>query len=123
MKNIADLITEAADVNAERIGLQKQVDKLAEREKDLLATIHAAMSQAHLNTASGTSGFGVKLVDQVKPVVSDWDQVRQFIRETGNFSLLHARLTESAVKELQSVGVSVPGVVMAHLEVPKLFKL
>lgn len=123
MNNIAELIDQAAEVNMERVALQKQVDKLAEKEKDLLATIHAEMIKAGVRNSLATVGWGVKIAPQQKVVATDWDQFREYIRKTNNFSLLHARITESAVKELQAEGVDVPGVEIVELDVPKLYKV
>lgn len=123
MNNIAELIDEAAEVNMERVALQKQVDKLAEKEKDLLATIHAEMIKAGVRNSLATVGWGVKIAPQQKVVATDWDQFREYIRKTNNFSLLHARITESAVKELQAEGVDVPGVDIVELDVVKLYKV
>lgn len=123
MNNIAELIDQAAEVNMERVALQKQVDKLAEKEKDLLATIHAEMIKAGVRNSLATVGWGVKIAPQQKVVATDWDQFREYIRKTNNFSLLHARITESAVKELQAEGIDVPGVEIIELDVPKLYKV
>lgn len=123
MNNIAELIDQAAEVNMERVALQKQVDKLAEKEKDLLATIHAEMIKAGVRNSLATVGWGVKIAPQQKVVATDWDQFREYIRKTNNFSLLHARITESAVKELQAEGIDVPGVEIVELDVVKLYKV
>lgn len=122
MKSIAELLDEYVKINIERKQLQKQADTLEEREKDILATIHAAMHKAKM--ASSTShGYEVKLTTVKKPVVNDWDDFRAYIRDTNNFGLLHARVTETAVKEIWETGRSVPGTEIVELEVPKVYKL
>jgi Cdc6-like AAA superfamily ATPase len=122
MKNIAELIDEYVKANTERKQLQKQADTLEEKEKDLLATIHAAMHKAKMSSST-SHGYEVVLTPVKKPVVNDWDSFRAYIRDTNNFGLLHARVTETAVKEIMESGRIVPGVELVELEVAKILKV
>ena len=120
MKNIAETLERCLAVRQERLALQKQADKLAEEEKDLMATAHAELLALGKRAYVTDSGIAFKLQAVRKPVVTDWDELHDYIAETNNFSLLHARLTDSAVKELWDAGVTVPGVTFNDMDVPKL---
>ena len=97
-------------IKDERLTTQKRVDELKRTEDIVLAELKLHM------TVEGTVSYGGMLArfsPVRKPEVVDWNELHDYIKSTGNFSLLHNRLTESAVKEIWETGDDVPGVV-AH---------
>lgn len=97
------------ELRAERLTLQKQVDKLEQEEKDLLYEIQKYMDRNVVSSLSdGTYNATLKTSDE--PLVTDWLLTLEYIREHGSTDLLQRRLTVSAVKSRWDAGVDVPGV-------------
>lgn len=58
----------------------------------------------------GNESCTVSIRKDIVPNVEDWDQVHMYVKKTGQFELLHRRMSSTAYKELQSMGSNVPGV-------------
>jgi hypothetical protein len=110
LKDLMLLIDEAATVETERLALDRRSKELKKSEEDYKAKIMQAMNYLGLTTLNGYSGKTATMKHTVEPVVNDWSQTLQYIRETGNLDLLHKRLTASAVKLRWADGISIPGV-------------
>lgn len=104
------LLSNYLSLRAARLAVQKEADDLKGQEENVLAELKSQMT----TTDAVVAGNMIASFKPVrKPEVVDWEALHGFIQTTGNFSLLHARLTESAVKEIWEAGDDVPGVV-AH---------
>ena len=58
----------------------------------------------------GNDTCTVSIRKEIVPAIEDWDEVYTYIKETGQFELLHKRMAATAYRELQSMGADVPGV-------------
>lgn len=107
--HLPDMVDQYVTARAQRLTLQKQVDEMEALEKSLKATIIAKMRDGATKVIGGVVGF-VKLQHEIEPVAEEWPKVWAHIQETGNFDLLHKRLTITAVRERWDAGEEVPGV-------------
>ena len=62
-------------------------------------------------TSAGGSYAIIKCSPKDKPVAEDWPALYAHIQASGEFELLHKRLTQTAVEERWEDGVQVPGVI------------
>src|SRR5262245_59568569 len=96
-------------LDEERKLLQKQADnKKAEAER-YYNEIILQMTNGGIQTYPGTHAI-CSMWQNVEPKAEDWPAIYKHIQETGEFELLHKRLTGSAIKERWDAGVEVPGV-------------
>jgi len=80
------------------------------REKDELeAKIIHKMTGQGIDQA-GNNICTVSIRKEIVPTIENWDEVYTYIKETGQFELLHRRMAATAYRELQSMGSDVPGV-------------
>jgi len=61
-----------------------------------------------LDKASGQRGT-VSIGESINGTIEDWDLFTKFVARTKNFQLLHRRVTDTAYRELLSMGRPVPG--------------
>ena len=47
--------------------------------------------------------------------MEDWDAVQRHVRDTGQFELLHRRMSATAYRELLTLNLTVPGVKSTEL--------
>ena len=52
----------------------------------------------------------VSIRKEIVPKVEDWDQVYDYLLRTKQFELLHKKMAATAYRELQVMGLQVPGV-------------
>jgi hypothetical protein len=103
---ITALVKEYNSVRNERLELDQQSAKLKVREDSILDSLTAA------GVTSGKYGpYNVTVTTKAVPRCTDWTGFHAYIKETGNFDMLHKRLTESAVMARVSEGEYVPGIV------------
>ena len=97
------------EVRQARLDLQKKVDALSEQETALREHIIQTLPKSQ---ASGVAGklARVTVVTKDVPQVKDWDKLYAHVKKTGQFELLQRRLSDSAFKERQEAGKTVPGV-------------
>ena len=114
------IFTNYLSIKAERLAMQKKTDELKAREEALFAELK---SQLNVDDVVTSGGMIATFVPVRKPEVVDWGELHNYIQGTGNFSLLHNRLTESAVKEIWETGDGVPGVVAHDLYELKVTKI
>lgn len=90
----------------ERLVLAEKVKKLDEEQKSILDQLTAA------NVRSDSYGSYYLSVSTKKvPRCTDWPGFHAYLKETGNFDMLHKRLTETAVMARLDDGEYVPGIV------------
>jgi hypothetical protein len=92
-----------------RLAMQKEVDALEEEEKALKDHLINNLPKAE---ATGVAGqlCRVSVVTKSVPQVQDWETFYKYIKRTGDFSLLHKRVSTEAVQERWDAGKAVPGV-------------
>lgn len=91
-----------------RLELQRKIEDLKAQEVELRQGILAVLDTAGLAKASGSlATCGVRRT--LEPMVQDWGQVHEYIRENGAFELLQRRMSAPAWREFHEAGVVVPG--------------
>jgi hypothetical protein len=105
--HLPDLIDQYISTRAERLDLDKQAKLIGEHEELLKKAIIAKYQEQGI-TALGSRLGTVKVTRSEEPVAQDWPTVWKYIQETGEFELLHKRLTNLAVKERWDVGLEIP---------------
>ena len=106
--NINDLIDQFVEVKARREDLSNEVkqctNKLAELEKDIMEL----MSQAGISQAGNEKASC--FMKQVRhPAIDDWKIFYDYVAQTGQFELLHKRLSSTAFRERWDAGEVIPG--------------
>lgn len=113
--HLPDLIDQYLSTRASRLALDKEVEVLKETEEVLKNTIISKMKETDLTAAGGAIGL-VKLKTVEEPVCNDWSALYAHIATTGEFDLLHRRLTGAAVKLRWEENVEIPGVGKTQIE-------
>jgi hypothetical protein len=108
MANIKDLIDEYVAIKNEREALsatvKEKTEKLGRLEGDLMKLMsEAGISQAASDKASCT----MKLTKH--PAIKDWQQLYGYVASTGQYELLHKRLSSTAFRERWEAGEVIPG--------------
>ena len=106
--NIKELIDQYVETKNKREGLSEEVkactNKLAELEKDIMELMsQAGISQA----ASDKASCSMKMAKH--PAIEDWNQFYGYVAQTGQFELLHKRLSSQAFRERWEAGEVIPG--------------
>lgn len=109
--HLPDLINQYISIRAQRLRFAKEVEAMEETEKGLHDAIVTKFREGDITAQGATNGL-VKMTTLIEPTVSgeNWPIVWDYIKETGDFSLLHKRITVTAVKERWEAGIEVPGV-------------
>ena len=119
--NIGTLIDSLYALRAKRLELEKVVEGHKQEEQRMRDEIIAILNTTGLRGAKGMAATAA-LVHKTKPQVTDWDQVYNYIRSTGEFGLLHKRITEGLWGALREDGFTVPGtepIVLTDLSLTK----
>lgn len=87
------------DVRELRLTMQKQVDAIEAREKELKEYIINSIAP----TESGAVGrrYVTKVTTTEVPIIDDWGVFCSWVRKNNRFDLLQKRLSTEAVKEVQ----------------------
>jgi hypothetical protein len=107
--HLPDLVANYINARAERLALEKKVEAMVEQETMLKDTIIAQYRESGI-TKLGTEFGTVKMNELIEPVATNWPEVWDYIRQTGEFDLLHKRLANIAVKARWEEGKEIPGV-------------
>jgi hypothetical protein len=97
------------DVRELRLAMQKEVDEVAAREKEIKDYIIDNLSKSDDTGAAGKR-YRAQIVTKVTPAAADWEKIHQFILENDRFDLLQKRLSDKAVQDMWENGEEVPGV-------------
>lgn len=106
--NLGPLIDKLYETRQKRLDLQKQADALKAQEVEMRQEVLATLRSMGMEKGTGslaTCGITVS----IDPVVTDWDEVHNFIRENDRFDLLQKRLSAPAWRGLLETGVLIPG--------------
>ena len=107
--HLPDLVDRYISTRAQRLAAEKTVADMKEIEDDLKSTIISKYREQGLKALGARNGT-VKMSRKLEPVTTDWAALWAHIQATGEFELLHKRLTTSAVEERWEAGDLVPGV-------------
>ena len=119
--NIDNLIRQKLEHREEVEIINKQLKKIKEKDRLLDAILIEKMdAQGLTRTANDMSSVTVK--EDSVPEVVDWDVFYEHIQETGEFSLLHRRVSSAAWNESVKIK-DVPGVKATQLRKVNLRKL
>ena len=119
--NIDSLIKQKLEHREETELLSKRLRRIKERDRLLDAILIEKMdAQGLTRTANDESSITVK--EDSVPEVVDWDVFYEHIQETGEFSLLHRRISSAAWNESVKLK-DVPGVKATQLRKVNLRKL
>tara|TARA_B100000519_G_scaffold189152_1_gene187343 strand:+ start:184 stop:576 length:393 start_codon:yes stop_codon:yes gene_type:complete len=119
--NIDNLIRQKLEHREEVEIINKQLKKIKEKDRLLDAILIEKMdAQGLTRTANDMSSVTVK--EDSVPEVVDWDVFYEHIQETGEFSLLHRRVSSAAWNESVKIK-DVPGVKATQLRKINLRKL
>lgn len=109
MSTLAEYIT----IRQQRLALQKEVDILDQKEKNLkaeLVEMLVATDKDKLTEVHGDVIIGVRMICTDEPNVENWSDLLQHIKETGAIDLLQKRITPNAVRQRWEEGMTIPGV-------------
>lgn len=91
-----------------RLGIERKAKELKAEEETARGAILDLLEKSGLQKASGavaTAGVKVSTV----PIVTDWDQVFTYIKESDRFDLVQKRISVLAWRETFNEGVIIPG--------------
>ena len=118
----AQRIDELFSLKQARLAAQKDVDAMKEEEDSLLAALTQEMIENGDEVEAGTRG---RLTIKVKeePEVTNWNELYDHIKKTGEVDLLQKRPMVSAIKARWEEGTSVPGVTKLEVQYAVLGKV
>lgn len=105
---IKDLIDQYVETKAHKEQLTADIrtanEKLATLEKDLMEM----MSQAGITQAASDKA-SLSMKQARHPAIDDWQAFYEYVARTGQFELLHKRLSSTAFRERWEAGEVIPG--------------
>lgn len=119
--SVGTLIDRLYIMRESRKELEKEVDKMNEKEEELKRILEAELSKLGLQAAKGTLA-GVSISFKETPTVFDWDKVYKYILEHDAFEILHKRLSTTAVLERFENADSIEGIKIERFQQLKLTK-
>ena len=119
--NIDNLIRQKLEHRHETELLNKQLKEIKEKDRLLDSILIEKMdAQGLTRTANDMSSVTIK--EESVPEVEDWGVLHEHIQKTGEFSLLHRRVSSAAWNESVKIK-DVPGVKATQLRKVNLRKL
>ena len=107
---ISELIDRFVEVKAVKEDLAEQIKQCNEKLAAIEADIMEQMSNAGISqAASDKASCNMKKVTH--PAITDWDAFYKHVAQTGEFELLHKRLSLAAIRERWEAGKEIPGTV------------
>jgi hypothetical protein len=108
MANIKDLIDDFVATKNEREELSAKIKDMTTKLGRLEGDIMKLMSEAGLSqAASDKASCTMKLSKH--PAIKDWKAFYDYVADTGQFELLHKRLSSTAFRERWEAGEVIPG--------------
>jgi len=105
LTEVANLITEHNKLNVERLAADQTSAKLKVKQDAIIDQLVAAKVE------SGTFGpYSVEKKSKQVPRCTDWEGFYKYLQQTGNFDMLHKRLTETAIMARLDNDEYVPGI-------------
>ena len=106
--NIKELIDEYVSTKNAREELTNKVKEKTEKLGRLESDIMALMSDAGINQAASDKASCTMRMSK-HPAINDWNQFYGYVAQTGQFELLHKRLSSTAFRERWEAGEVIPG--------------
>ena len=106
--NVDDVINALSKLKNQKDDLNKQLKDLNVCKDALEKKLYELMATAGISRASNgvaTVSIGTEVVFNA----TDWDAVYAHVQSTGDFSIMHRRLSNAAIREIASAGGAVPG--------------
>lgn len=112
--NINDLINKFVEIKARKESLAAEIktcnEDLAKIESDIMEQMsNAGITQAASDKASCT------MRATPNPTITNWPAFYDYVAETGQFELLHKRLSSTAFRERWDAGETIPGTTMTSV--------
>lgn len=109
MTTLQERVDHLRTMQQQRIAAQKILDEQQERERTLMEEIRIEMIDGGIVEVDGAVG-AVVLNTRETPEADDWEQIKRYIMDTGNFQLIQKRLSVTGVREIWEVGDDIPGI-------------
>ena len=122
LEELPALVDKYQEVRASRLAKEKEAEAIKTKETEILEGILGALRESNTEAIGGSTHLAKRVVKD-EPMVEDWEILHLHIQTTGEFELLHRRLTATAVKERWDMDVEVPGVGAFPVEKLSLTKL
>jgi len=106
--NLNELMIEKGRLKARLTELRNEEKDLKKAEEDIDRQIFSDLDNQGLSRTANDD-FSVSINVDTVADVQDWDTVYEYLFKTGDFSLLHKRISAAAYKEILKLGESVPG--------------
>lgn len=106
--NINDLINQFVEVKALKESLNEQIKECNEKLAKIEAEIMEQMSNAGISQAASDKA-SCTMRQVTHPAITDWDAFYKHVASTGEFELLHKRLSSTAFRERWESGEAIPG--------------
>ena len=107
--NLGTLIDKLYELREKKRLLEAEIRSINLHQAEIETELKMLMEDAGIQN-TGINGVKVSLVTEIQPAVQDWDQVYEYIRESGDFHLLHRRFSAGPYREMLQMGQAVPGV-------------
>ena len=114
MNRLGNKIDQMYSYREDRKQLELALKEIREVEAILEHEIYALLNEQGLKQAAGASAQFSMTTKEV-PSIDDWAEVYDYIMATGEFGLLHKRISLGLWKELVDEGVVVPGTHVTEL--------
>ena len=113
-KKLNDLLAEYGKVREGITDLKAQEKEYNAQKRELEAQIAIRMQDEGLEKISN-GGLTLSLKKEIVPTVNSWDDLQDYVAETGRFELLQKRMSATAYREAISLGEDIPGVESTEL--------
>ena len=114
MDKTSDLLTELHKTRGAIKEVLAQEKELKLQQRELETKIAIKMQEEGLDKVSNDV-CTLSLKAEIVPTVEDWDQLFEYLKETGQFELMQKRMSATAYRELIAMGTDVPGVKSTEL--------
>lgn len=108
-KKLNDLLAEYGTIRDAITDLKAQEKEYNAQKRELEAQIAIRMQDEGLEKISN-GGRTLSLKKEIVPTVNSWDDLQDYVAETGRFELLQKRMSATAYREAISLGEDIPGV-------------
>ena len=113
-KKLNDLLAEYGTVRDSITELKAQEKEYNAQKRELEAQIAIRMQDEGLEKISN-GGRTLSLKKEIVPTVTSWDDLQDYVAETGRFELLQKRMSATAYREAIGLGEDIPGVESTEL--------
>ena len=105
---INELIEKRAEVKQSMDSLNRELKVLRETQDHLDVLLLKKMDAEGLSRTANQQA-SVSINEDTVPDVTNWEEVKQYVIATEDFSLIQRRISSTAYKELLKLGEAVPG--------------